>query len=230
MQAFAAPATVSRRLCTALVAAFAVLAAASAAAEGGWTQRKDADGIQISSRAVAGWEIHEVRGQARIDARLSSLVALITDESATPELTDLVEQAEVQNRQSDTRYQVYARMKMPWPVSNRDIVNQREIVQDPQTLAVTITDSAINGGPSPAKGYVRIVRSTQRWILTPQADGGVQVESHILSDPAGPIPSSIVNAMSVSTPFKTLEKLRELVKRPKYAEARLGYIAEPGGA
>ncbi len=221
---------IARQLCAALVMLAATATAAVAADTGGWKLQKDKDGIQISSRAVAGWDIHEVRGQVRIDARLSSLVAVITDESATPELTDLVEHSEVQNRESDTRYQIYARMKMPWPVSNRDIVNQREVVQDPQTRAVTITDTATSAGQPPNKDYVRIVRSTQRWVLTPQADGGVLVDSYILSDPAGPIPSSIINAMSVSTPFKTLTKLRELVKRPKYADAKLTYVAEKTGA
>lgn len=220
----------ARRFCTALAVLAGTISAAAAGNVGDWKLQKDKDGIQISTRPVAGWEIHEVRGQVRIDARLSSVVAVITDEAATPELTDLVEHSEVQNRESDTRYQTYARMKMPWPVSDRDIVNQRDVVQDPQTLAVTITDTATTSGVPPNKDYVRIVKSTQRWVLTPQADGGVLVDSYILSDPAGPIPSSIINAMSVSTPFKTLTKLRELVKRPKYADAKLSYITDKAGA
>lgn len=229
MSQFHVPRLTARRLCAALLVV-AATATSALAADAAWKLQKDKDGIQVSTRPVAGWQIHEVRGQVSIEARLSSLVAVITDETATPELTDLVEHSEVQNRESDTRYQIYARMKMPWPVSNRDIVNQREVVQDPQTLAVTITDAATSTGQPPNKDYVRIVKSTQRWILTPQADGSVQVESYILSDPAGPIPSSIINAMSVSTPFRTLTKLRELVKRPKYADAKLSYITEKSGA
>ncbi len=209
-----------------LALATALSAPASLASESAWQLQKDKDGIQIHTRPVAGWTIHEVRGTTRIEARLSSLVAVLEDPTATPELADIVEHSEVRNRESATRYQLYSRMKMPWPVSDRDILNQREIRQDPQTHAVTIIDTATAGQMPPDKDYVRIVKSRQQWTLTPLADGGVQVESLLLSDPAGPIPSSIINAMSVSTPFNSLSKLRELAVRPKYADARLTHIAE----
>ncbi len=210
--------------------AAALAAPAVLAGETAWQPQKDKDGIQIYTRPVQGWTIHEVRGVTRIDARLSSIVAVIEDPVATLELTDIVEHSEVQSRESATRYRVYSMMKMPWPVSDRDILNQRDISQDPQTRTVTITDTATSDLTPLKKGYVRIVKSRQQWTLTPLAEGGVQVESLLLSDPAGPIPSSIVNAMSIGTPFKTLSKLRELALRPKYAEASLPHIAEATGA
>src|SRR3546814_5649098 len=71
-----------------------------------------------------------MRGTARIDAPLSAVAAVIDDVPAITKLNDVVAKAEVTQRQSATRYRVYAAMKMPWPVSNRDIVNQREIRQD----------------------------------------------------------------------------------------------------
>ncbi|MDP9142665.1 MAG: hypothetical protein M3O62_17985 [Pseudomonadota bacterium] len=196
------------------------------ASEAAWQQQKDKDGIQIHTRPVAGWTINEVRGVTRIDARLSSIVAVLEDPLATPELADIVEHSEVRDRESATRYQIYSMMKMPWPVSDRDILNQREISQDPKTHTVTITDIATANLMPLNKDYVRIVKSRQQWTLTPLAAGGVQVESLLLSDPAGPIPASIINAMSISTPFNSLSKLRELALRPKYVNASLPHIAE----
>jgi len=214
-----------------LVRAFSALAVALMSSitwsgEDGWQLEKEKDGIQIYSRAVDGWEIHEVRGVARIDARLSSVVAAINDVAAIHELTDIVAHSEIRQRASDSRYQIYSTMKMPWPVSNRDILNQREIKQDPTTRVVTITDTAIQDPNPPKPDYVRIVKSRQQWTLTPIAEGGVQVETRLLSDPAGPMPSSLINSMSVNTPLKTLSKLKELVQRPAYAQATLPFIKE----
>ncbi len=208
----------------ALAAALAV--PAIAAGETAWQQQKDKDGIQIYTRPVPGWTIHEVRGVTRIDARLSGIVAVLEDPLATLELADIVEHSEIRNRESATRYQIYSMMKMPWPVSDRDILNQREISQDPKTHTVTIADTATTDLMPLKNDYVRIVKSRQQWTLTPLAGGGVQVESLLLSDPAGPIPSSIINAMSISTPFNSLSKLRELVQRPKYVNASLPHITE----
>lgn len=197
--------------------------------EAGWQLEKDQDGIQIYSRSVDGWSIHEMRGVTRIAGSLSSVVAVINDVAVLHELTDVVAHSEITHRDSDTRYQVYSMMKMPWPISNRDILNQREITQNTSTLTVTITDTATQDVMPPKKDLVRIVKSHQQWTLTPTPDGGVRVESQVLSDPAGPIPSSVINAMSVSTPFKTLSKLKELAQRPEYAHARLPFIKDAAG-
>src|SRR3546814_16582030 len=84
-------------------------------------------------------------------------------------------------------------MKMPWPVSNRDIVNQREIRQDPVTKVVTIIDTALPDA-EPRKDYVRIVKSHQQWRLPPTADGQTTVQIQLLSDPGG-IPAALITAM-----------------------------------
>jgi hypothetical protein len=197
------------------------------ATEADWKLEKDADGIQIYTRAVDGWQIREMRGVTRVDARLASVVAVIHDVSALHELSDVVASSEIRKHESDTRYQVYSMMKMPWPVSNRDILNQRSIAQDPTTLVVTIVDTATEDQLPLKNDYVRILKSRQQWTLTPQAGGGVAVETRTLSDPNGPIPAALINSMAVSTPFKTLSKLKQMAQRPAYAQATLAFIKEP---
>ena len=190
-----------------------------------WRLEKDKDGIQVYTRAVEGWSIREFKGVTRIRAALSSLVAVIDDISASHELTDVVSEAQIEHRESDTRYQVYSAMKMPWPIADRDILNQREIVQDGNSLAVTITDVAIED-PSPhRKGLVHILKSHSQWLLVPTPDGSILVEMQTLSDPAG-IPASIINVMSVNTPFVTLSKLREMAQRAQYVHAKLPFIED----
>ncbi|MFA5941109.1 MAG: hypothetical protein WC809_17275 [Sinimarinibacterium sp.] len=198
-------------------------------ADEGWRLEKDDDGIQICTRAVDGWSIREIRGVTRFQGHLSSLVAVIGDISASPELNEFVVKSSVEKRDSDTRYQVYSLTDMPWPLTDRDILIQRQIAQDPTTLAVAIADVATQDIMPVKEGLVRIVRSRTQWTLTPAADGSVLVELRMLSDPAGPIPPSLLNALSISTPFKTLAKLKELAQRPKYAQARLAFIREATG-
>jgi hypothetical protein len=210
---------------------FAVLPSLAPAAQADWKLEKDKDGIQVYTRAVEGWSIHEIRGVTYVPAKLSSVVAVINDIAAQGELNEYVAEATVQNRESDARYQIYALTKMPWPVSNRDIVNQRSISQDPSSLVVTITDTAVDkASPPPRNGVVRIVKSKQVWTLVPDAKGGVNAQMQLLSDPNGPIPASLINSMSISTPFKTLGKLKALAQKPQYASARSAFIKEPAAA
>lgn len=216
-----------RRLVALLVLSLPV--AFAWAADEDWRVDKDQDGIQVSTRAVEGWSIREIRAVTHLKTRLSSVVAVLDDIGAMPELHELVKMAEIAKRESDTRYQTYSIADMPWPLSDRDAYNQREIVQDPGSLAVTLTDKALDGVKPPQKDLVRVVKSTQTWVMTPAADGTVTVEMRMLSDPNGPIPASVINSLSVSAPFKTMTKLTAMVQQPKYAQARLAFIREPGG-
>jgi hypothetical protein len=184
-----------------------------------WRLERDANGVRIESRAVLGWDIREMRGTARFDGRLSSLVAVIEDPSTAPLLNDFVVESKVVRRDGVSRYQVYTLTRMPWPLKDRDVVTQRVIERDGQTGAVTIIDEAVAGGMPENKGFIRIKRSHNRWSLTPAANGGVQIELLMLSDPAGPIPSSLISSMSVTTPFRMIEKLKALAQRPPYSEA-----------
>lgn len=197
------------------------------AGEAAWRLEKDQDGVQVYSRAVAGWGIREMRGVTRIQARLSSVVAVINDVSAISELNDMVSEASLQHQDSGRRYQIYSVTNMPWPLSDRDIMNQREITQDERTLVVTITDTATHGQLPLKDGRVRIVKCRQQWTLTPDQSGGVTVEARTLADLAGPIPAAVINSMSLSVPRKTLLKLKEMARRAKYARATLDFVREP---
>lgn len=197
-------------------------------ADPGWRLEKDEKGIQIHTRAVEGWSIREIRAVTRYQGRLSSLVAVIDDAGAAPQLNEFVENSSVERRESETRYQTYSQTRMPWPLTDRDVLMQRQIVQDRSSLAVTITDAALDNVKPVQKDFVRIVRSRQEWRLKPAGDGSIEVELRMLSDPAGPIPSSLLNKLSINTPFNTVAKLKALAQRPPYAQARLAFIREPG--
>lgn len=206
----------------------AIMSCAVLAADEPWKLEKSDSGIQVHSRAVEGWTLRETRGTISVHARLSSLVAAITDTNIVHELNDVVRSASIRQHESDTRYQIYSVMAMPWPLADRDILNQREIRQDPDKLTVTIADVAAQGLMPSQEGRVRIVKSRQLWTLTPLEGGTVAIEMRTLADPAGPIPTSLINAMSGSMPFNTLRKLRDIAQREPYANARLAFIKEAG--
>lgn len=203
-----------------------VVASSVPAAES-WMLEKDADGIQVYTRAVEGERIREIRAVTRIPARLSAVVAVLDDVAAAPQLSEVVTESAILQRQSATRSQIYQVLKMPWPLDDRDLVNQRELHQDSVTLVVTISNVAIPEATPPREGRVRILKSRQQWVLTPERNGEVTAEMLALTDPNGSIPASAINAMSVGSPFRTLQKLREMAQSAKYRQASLAFVTEP---
>jgi len=180
------------------------------------------------TRPVEHWSIREIRGVTRVDAPLSSVVAVLIDTDGNRALSDVIIEQKVLQRDDDEHYRFYTLMDLPWPVSDRYAVYDRRVAQDERTFAVTITDVALEGDQDvePPKGAVRMVKSRQTCTLTPQS-GGVAVELRVLADPNGPIPAAIINAMSVGTPYKTLLKLKEMVREPRYADAKVSFLRDP---
>jgi hypothetical protein len=204
-----------------------ILSMPAAANDASWHLELDRDDVQVYMRPVEGWSIREIRGITRIPSRLSSVVAVINDPRAQGKLEERVTQAEIQHRESETRYQLHARLRMPWPVSDRDIVNLRTIVQDPVSLAVTITDTALaNAPPQPGKGVIRIEKSTQTWSLVPHGTDEVIAQVTLLSDPNGSMPATLINSMSITTPYKMLRALNALAKESPYSTAQLAFVRD----
>lgn len=213
------------RLCLLVLCLFGGVAEAS---ETAWRLDRDKDGIQIYTRAVQGSDFRAIRGETRIRGRLSSVVALLQDMSFWPKLNRIISSARVHQQLSETESLVYLQMNMPWPVSDRDVLNRRQVRQDERTMVVELKEAATTSATLPTdSSYVRIVRSTQSWTLTPGGDGTVDVSWFTHTDPNGPIPAAVVNMLSVGAPFESLTTMRDAIEGGKYKDASLPYIDEP---
>lgn len=216
-----------------LVLASAALCAlpwlAAAADEQEWTLKKEKDDIQIYTRAVDGSKFKAVRGVMLSDARLSSVVALIRDSAACSRWADLCKEARVLEQSSETDYLVYNLNDIPWPVKDRDAVTRVVWQHDPATGRVTMTATAIDSDLVPATGKaVRLRNAVTKWILTPQADGKLEIASEGHIDPGGPTPAWMTNLMLVDSPLKTLQNMRkEFELHDQYADRSFEFIDNP---
>ncbi|QQD17280.1 hypothetical protein I6N98_13010 [Spongiibacter nanhainus] len=212
-----------KRLMIAMMAFVAMAATAGDGAKvGEWQLEKEEDGVQIYARSVEGWEIREILAVTTLSTTPGSVLAVLNDvEENAPKLSDVVRNSAIEQRESATRYRIYTVMDMPWPLSDRDSFNQRVIEHDADSGVVTITDTATQGIKPEQEDLVRIQASRQQWRLTPLEDGQTKVELQILVDPNGPIPSSLINSMSVGQPIGTMETLKKLVQQPEYRDAEL---------
>ena len=107
----------------------------------------------------------------------------------------------------------YAEVALPWPASNRDFVAHLIRTENVQTGAITIDGPAVAGLMPEKKGIVRINNSVGKWIITPLDNNHVRVEYALHVDPAGSLPSWLVNMFSGETPMQIFENLRQELKR-----------------
>ncbi len=199
------------------------------AVEEGWRLLRESDGISVYSREVAGSKYDEAWAQAVMTVRLSTLVGLILDGSSHSQWVDTVAESRQLERVSETEVYNYTLSGAPWPISDRDAVVLTRVMQDSESLVVTIHSSARPDHIAERDGVVRVPHVESTWTLVPRAAGTVEVNHRVHNDPGGAIPGWLMNSIVADQPYNTLAKLRALLGREqKYRDTALPYIEEPG--
>ncbi len=199
------------------------------AGAGPWEFVRSDDGIVVHRRKVDGFDLHEFRGRGVIDAPLPRVLGVLGDAARRVEWMErCVESWEIE-KIGETGQIAYNRTKGTWPVSDRDVVVRGGTTFDLERREVRATfENARHAKVPPKDGVVRLNYLRGHWILRPY-DGGkhtwVEYQAH--ADPAGSLPSFVVNMVSKTLPYKTILQLRRQVKRAQYPEVEQRLLANP---
>jgi len=68
------------------------------------------------------------------------------------------------------------------------------------------------------------VKGSGYWQVDVLDNGLLQISFQMQVDPGGSIPAWLVNMFTGETPYQTLSKIRELVKRPEYQNRNFDFI------
>ena len=173
------------------------------------------------------------RATTVIDARLSSLAAVLLDSSRAAEWVYRLREATLLRTEGPTRGVTLVVTSLPFPLKDRESVVAWEMTQDPGTLAVTVTCRAAADSPPKHPDRVRMSVFDSRWLLTPRPDGRVEVLFEGMGDPAGnlalPLLRHFASAAVSEGPWHTILALRRIVREPPFPQAQLPFIREPGG-
>ena len=193
-----------------------------------WELKRDRDGIAVYTRSVEGSPYKEVQSVGQIsNVTLSSLVALIEDFAACPNWADKCAESYLVERESPTQALVYTHNDMPFPVSDRDVVAKVRWQQDPDSLSVTITSTAVAGAVESIKGRLRLTNANASWEFMPNSDGSFTIINQAHIDPGSSIPGWVTNMLLIDTPFETMKSYLAEVVKPKYEATNIEFVKEP---
>jgi hypothetical protein len=176
-----------------------------------WTLEKQADGIDVYTRPVAGSYIKEFKGEGVVGVDVEDIVGLLRDAGRFKDWFPNTSESRLVKREGDTSYQ-YSVMATPWPISDRDNVFRSVTTRDESTGRVEIT---VNAAPTEVPiqdGRHRVTRAKGSWQLTPQGPERTLVTFIMHLEPGGGLPDWMVNARIVATPFEALMNLRKILR------------------
>lgn len=194
--------------------------------EAAWTLEKNENGISVYTRAYPNSSYKEFKAVMTVQASLSSLVALKNDFESYPQWYYECPEAKTLKVISSKEGIGYVTKKLPWPFDGRDMVVHYWVSQDMKDKSVTIKNVADPKYIPVKEEWVRVYLLNGFWKFTPKGNGMVEIVYQLHVEPNGSIPSWLANSTVVDSPFNTFVKMKEMIKLPKYANAKLPEIVE----
>ena len=200
-----------------VILSFLVAMPAGVMAASDWKLAIQKNGIDVSTRPVAGSDFNEFMGSADIDASIDVVYAVLKDiPAATQWMADCKENREIRKIDANTSVQFNV-TKAPWPVSYREALCIVFEKKDEKTGMITFEFHETNDPPVPVeKGNVRMPEIRGQWILTPINRDHTKVLYTVKSNPGGYLPKALANMKSKDIPYNTLMGLKMMVKKDKY--------------
>lgn len=192
-----------------------------------WTLELDRRDIRVYSKPVEGSPLNSVRGVVRIKASLGRLVTFIRDPRLRSSWDELCGESYLYRAIGPTEELVYLHCDLPWPVSDRDMLNRVTWSQDSNTYAVTMRSRATIGLLPEKEGRVRVVVAANDWKLVPKEGGVVEVTATASIDPVGPLPAWLLNMLLVESPYNSLLRIRSLAEKSDIAAQTHAFLIEP---
>ena len=197
-----------------------------AAAQPDWKLKQDKENIKVYTKNITNSPLKAIKIVGNINASLSALTAVLLDINSTKEWVYATKSIAVLKTISSSELIYYSELEIPWPVSNRDFIVLLKVTQDEKTKTVSVDGFNKPAYLPPNKNVVRIQQSYSKWVITPIPKGQLKIEYVLQVDPGGSVPAWLINLFATKGPFETFKKLREQVRKPVYANAKLEFIKE----
>lgn len=191
-----------------------------------WDLVKEKNKIKVYTRKVEGKKIKELKIETSIQTSLNSVVKILDDVDAHPIWVYKCGAAHITDVISPSEFYYYITIDFPFPAVDRDMVIYYRRWQDPITKVVTTISTSAHDTQPIVEDYIRIVDFESEYKITPRDDGWVDIVYVLSSDPAGAIPTWMINMAIAKGPVKTMERMFSEIQKEKYQSADLEGIEE----
>jgi len=191
-----------------------------------WELKKDKEGIKVYTGSIPNSNLKAIKVTCILNSSLSQLAALLLDIKAHEKWVYHTKTSYLVKQLSANHLLYYSELDMPWPLSNRDVVVEINISQQPGSKVMNVSANAVGHYVPLQKDKVRVSLSKVNWTVTPVGNNQISVEYIAQADPGGEVPAWIVNSFSTKGPFETFEKLKEMLASSAYGNTQYDFVKD----
>ena len=190
-----------------------------------WDLKIDEDGIKVYNGSMPNSSLKAIKVTCILNATPSQLTALLLDVKAHEQWVYDTKRSYLLKQLGDDHLLYYSEINMPWPLTNRDVVVELNISQQPGTNIIYITANSVEQYLPVNKDKVRC-SSKVSWTVTPMGNSRLSIEYIGQADPGGAVPAWLANSFSTKGPFETFKKLKQVIASPEYSNAQFAFIKD----
>lgn len=180
-------------------------------------QADSTNDITTWKQSLEGAALDAFKGEVTVNHSLLSVLAVLADVEQFPQWVFQCDSARLLPKAGPNITYLY--IDGIWPVSDRDIVVRSTLMQNADSLAVTIHSVALPRLLPQSDGVVRVPALDNRFVLTPLGPEKTHIVFTTYADPGGLIPAWLANFVAESAPYDTLNDMRERLRLPLYQQA-----------
>jgi hypothetical protein len=189
-----------------------------------WTLKKDKDGIKVYTGKMTDSKFNAIKVSCDLKGNLSALASILLQPSLQPEWVIATKTSKLIKQLAPNHIYYYNIATIPWPLSNRDMVIDLNIVQDTATKKMTVTANSIENVLPNMKGLERIPFTNATWEVTPFGVNTIHVEYFLKINPGGGVPPWIVNMFIAKAPFESFENLSKIIQEKRFQSQKFNFI------
>lgn len=180
-----------------------------------WELRRNDHGITIYSRRSPDGRLVELKLLCQFDATQDQLIKELLNIDDYPRWVYSNRRSGVIKKVNDHDVIYFTESHLPWPVQDRDLVIELNIIPATATTPLTMIAKSVDGILPPKKHFIRIPYSVSTWHVTPAPGNKLNIEYTFSIDPGGSLPTWLVNLTIATGPYKSFINLQDILKANK---------------
>ncbi len=179
-------------------------------AENEWELSLEKDNISVFTREVEFSNFDEFLAEAKMTGTIEDFKKIITDIENYSDWVPDCKSIEILETPNPSNITYHMKLKVPFPFTKRDIVQQIILNESENTLEVLIHNHP--NKVKKDKKYVRMQKAYGKWTIQEVSKKEISVRFQYFADPGGDIPAWLVNSFIVKNPHKSLVNMRKLME------------------
>ena len=177
-----------------------------------WDFIKERDGIKIYTRSEENSPLKSFKGEVYLKTDMDKISKVIGKIESFDWWDDNIRDIKVLDYVEEKHIRYYLVYDVQWPFSDRDLCVEALITNDPVTGKRVVRATPLLNVVPESPDNVRIVNYWQQWTMEPEENGMIHLTLEGAVDPAGNIPSWLINLVITDTPLNIMKQVREQVE------------------